>query len=143
VVLESIKRIINAEAQASGAPKPPTFTVQNRFPPTYNDAAATRKLVQGLVNRFDAEQVREIPPASASEDFSEFARAWRVPSVYWVIGGTDPQTYAEAEKAGRLNSIPSNHSPQFAPVIHPTLRVGVEAMLAAAGAWLTPADSKP
>ncbi len=142
-VLASIKRIINAEAQASGAPKPPTFTVQNRFPPTYNDAAATRKLVQALMNRFGTEQVQEIPPASASEDFSEFARAWNVPSVYWTVGGTDPQLYAQAEQAGRTNEIPSNHSPQFAPVIHPTLRVGVETMLAAAGAWLTPADSNP
>ena len=56
-------------------------------------------------------------------------------------GGTDPQQYAQAAKAGRLNEIPSNHSPQFAPVISPTLQVGVEAMLAAAAAWLPPADS--
>ena len=142
-VLASIKRIINAEAQASAAPKPPTFTVQNRFPPTYNDAAATRKLVQALIKRFDAEQVQEIPPASASEDFSEFARAWDVPSVYWTVGGVDPQQYAQAAKAGRVNEIPSNHSPQFAPVIHPTLQVGVEAMLAAAGAWLLPPAAQP
>lgn len=138
-VLESIKRIIEAEATASGAPQPPTFTVQNRFPPTYNDAAATRKLVSALIDRFSPEQVREIAPASASEDFSEFARAWDVPSVYWTVGGTDPQLYAQAAAAGRVNEIPSNHSPQFAPVIHPTLQVGVEAMLTAAGAWLSPA----
>ena len=31
-VLSSIKRIITAEAEASGAPKPPTFTAQDRFP---------------------------------------------------------------------------------------------------------------
>jgi hippurate hydrolase len=82
-------------------------------------------------------------PASASEDFSHFARAWDVPSVYWAIGGTDRKAYAEAEKAGRVNKLPSNHSPEFAPVIDPTLRTGVEAMLAAAGAWLTPVDAKP
>jgi len=142
-VLAAIKRIFHAEAQASAAPQPPTFTVQNRFPPTYNDAAATRKLVQALVNRFDAERVHEIPPASASEDFSEFARAWDVPAVYWTVGGTDPQLYAQAKQAGRLNEIPSNHSPQFAPVIHPTLETGIEAMLAAAGAWLVPAETRP
>ena len=56
--------------------------------------------------------------------------------MFWFVGGTDPQKYAEAEKAGRLNELPSNHSPQFAPVINPTLRVGIEAMLAAAGPWL-------
>jgi hippurate hydrolase len=66
-----------------------------------------------------------------------------VPYVYWIVGGIDPQKYAEAAKAGRLNKIPSNHSPEFAPVINPTLRVGVEAMLAAGGVWLTSAGAKP
>jgi len=35
-----------------------------------------------------------------------------------------------------LNRIPSNHSPMFAPVIHPTLETGLRGMLAAASAWL-------
>jgi hypothetical protein len=117
--------------------------VQGHFPLTYNDEAATRKVVDALKGRLGGEQVQEIVPASASEDFSEFARAWNVPSVYWAVGGTDRQTYAQAEKAGRVNELPSNHSPEFAPVISPTLRVGIDAMLAAAGAWLTPADAKP
>ena|SRR5688572_11356680 len=89
------------------------------------------------------EQVQEIQPASASEDFSVFARAWNVPSVYWTVGGVDRQTYAEAEKNGSVNKIPSNHSPEFAPVIDPTLRVGVNAMLAAASVWLAPARANP
>lgn len=32
-VLASIKRIINAEAEASGGPQPPEFKTLNRFPP--------------------------------------------------------------------------------------------------------------
>ncbi len=142
-VLSSIKRIVEAEAAASGAPKPPEITMQGRFPVTYNDAAATRRVVDALKSRLGGEQVQEIVPASASEDFSEFARAWNVPSVYWAVGGTDRQAYAQAEKAGRVNELPSNHSPEFAPVISPTLRVGIDAMLAAAGAWLTPAGARP
>lgn len=142
-VLSSIKRIIEAEATASRAPKPPAFTAQGHFPLTVNDPGATRKVVDALKGRLGGERVQEIVPASASEDFSEFARAWNVPSVYWAVGGTDRQTYAQAEKAGRVNEIPSNHSPEFAPVIDPTLRVGVEAMLAAAGAWLIPTGTKP
>ena len=73
--------------------------------------------------------MQEGNPATASEDFSVFARTWKAPLVFWFVGGTDPQKYAEAEKAGRLNELPSNHSPQFAPVLNPTLRVGIEAML--------------
>jgi hippurate hydrolase len=142
-VLASIRRIINSEAAASGAPKPPAFKEQGHFPLTINDEASTRKVVDALNRRRGNEQVQEIQPASASEDFTVFARAWKVPSVYWTVGGIDPQSYAEAEKAGRLNEIPSNHSPEFAPVIDPTLRVGIEAMIGAASAWLAPASEQP
>jgi hypothetical protein len=48
---------------------------------------------------------------------------------------------AAAEKAGKLDEIPANHAPDFAPVIDPTLRTGIEAMLAAASAWLTPGQA--
>jgi hippurate hydrolase len=75
-------------------------------------------------------------PASASEDFSVFGRTWNVPYVFWFAGGTDPAVYARAEQDKTLNRLPSNHSPKFAPAIHPTLETGVRAMLAAAGAWL-------
>jgi hippurate hydrolase len=44
--------------------------------------------------------------------------------------------YAQAKQDKTLNQIPSNHSPKFAPVIHPTMETGLQAMLAAAGAWL-------
>ena len=46
--------------------------------------------------------------------------------------------YAKAKAAGRLNEIPTNHNPRFAPVIHPTLQTGVEAMTVAAETWLAP-----
>jgi hippurate hydrolase len=52
------------------------------------------------------------------------------------VGGTDPATYAKAKAAGRVNDLPVNHSPLFAPVIHPTLQTGVEAMVVGALAWL-------
>ena len=42
----------------------------------------------------------------------------------------------KAQKAGKLDELPANHAPDFAPVLDPTLRTGVEAMLAAAGAWI-------
>jgi hypothetical protein len=51
--------------------------------------------------------------------------------------------FKAAEQAGRLDEIPANHAPDFAPVIHPTLRTGIEAMPAAAGAWLAAAAAKP
>ena len=52
-----------------------------------------------------------------------------------VVGGTDPRVYADALKNGQLNCIPSDHSPRFAPVSHPTLKTGFHAMTTAAMAW--------
>ena len=50
-----------------------------------------------------------------------------------VPDGTDPDTYHAAERAGRVTQdIPTNHNPAFAPVIHPTLETGIEAMVTAA-----------
>ena len=56
----------------------------------------------------------------------------------WFVGGTDPNRYAQAKEADRLNEIPTNHNPRFAPVIHPTLETGVESLIVATRAWLAP-----
>ncbi len=79
---------------------------------------------------------------SASEDFSDIPNALGVPYSYWGIGGIDPDQYAVAEKAGRVNDdIPVNHSASFAPVVQPTLDTGIEALVVAALAWLAPAGT--
>jgi hippurate hydrolase len=135
-VLAAVRRILEAEAQASGAPRPPEVSVLSEFPLTRNDETATRKVVAALERRFGAARVSEVSPATASEDFGLFGTAWNTPAVFWVIGGIDPATYEEARKAGRVDELPANHAPNFAPVIHPTLRTGIEAMLSAIGAWL-------
>ena len=140
-VLAAIKRIVEAEAAASGAPKPPEYSVLSEYPVTRNDESATRKVVAALERHFGAARVHEVEPATASEDFSLFASAWNVPAVFWVIGGIDPERYKAAEQAGTLDEIPANHAPDFAPVMNPTLSTGIEAMLAAACAWLTPSGA--
>ncbi len=135
-VLAAVKRILEAEAAASGAQKPPEYSVLSEYPLTRNDEAATRKVVAALERHFGADRVHEIEPATASEDFGLFGAAWNVPAVFWVVGGIDPKRYHAAEQAGKLDEIPANHAPDFAPVINPTLSTGIEAMLAAASAWL-------
>lgn len=135
-VLASVKRIIEAEAAASGAPKPPAISEISQFPLTINDEAATRKTVEGMQAWFGAERVVQVEPASGSEDFGLFGTAWNVPSVFWVIGGTDPELFAKAQTSDDPSILPVNHSPFYAPVIHPTLRTGIEAMLATAYTWL-------
>ncbi len=135
-VLAAITRIVNAEAAASGAPKPPEITPLDRYPLAVNDPAATERVAAALRQHFSDERVRLTGPASASEDFGSFGAEWGVPSVFWFVGGTDPDTYAKAKADNTLNDIPTNHNPRFLPVIHPTLETGVEALVVASRAWL-------
>jgi len=136
-VLAAIERIVNAEAQASGAPKKPEITPLDRYALVKNDPEATKRAIGALRSYFTADRVKETQPTSASEDFGSFGTEWKVPSVFWFVGGTDPDTYAKAKKAGTLADIPTNHNPRFAPVIHPTLETGVEALVVASQAWLS------
>jgi amidohydrolase len=137
-VLAAIERIVNAEAEASGAPRKPEITALDRYPLNLNDEAASNRIAEAFRAHFSPARVHHTGPAPASEDFGCFGTAWHVPSVFWFVGGTDPETYAKAKAAGTLNKLPVNHSPQFAPVIHPTLETGVETLVVAALAWLAP-----
>jgi len=136
-VLAAIERIVNAEAAASGAPRPPEITPLDRYPLNVNDAEATRRVVDAFRRHFPPERVRQTGAAPASEDFGSFGTEWHAPSVFWFVGGTDADVYANAKQAGRLNELPVNHSPLFAPVIHPTLQTGVETLVVAAQAWFS------
>ena len=135
-VLDAIKRIVNAEAQASSAPEPPESTARDRYQLVRNDPAATDRVRAAFREHFGEERVVEISPISASEDFGSFGSQWQAPSIFWTAGGTDPDTYRRAKHTGRLAELPTNHNPRFAPVIHPTLETGVETLVAAASAWL-------
>src|SRR5271169_1003407 len=136
-VLAAIERIVNAESAASGAPRPPEITTLDRYPLNVNDPEASARVVDAFRRHFPAERVRQTGPAPASEDFGSFGTEWHVPSVFWFVGGTDPDVYAKAKKAGRVNELPVNHSPLFAPVIHPTLATGIETLVVAAQTWLS------
>ena len=140
-VLAAIERIVNAEAQASGAPRKPEITPLDRYPLNMNDETASNRIAEAFRGFFSADRVKHTGPAPASEDFGCFGTAWGVPSVFWFVGGTDPDIYAKAKEANRLNELPVNHSPKFAPVIHPTLRTGIETLVVATRAWL-PAQNR-
>jgi hippurate hydrolase len=134
-VLESIKRICIAEAQASNAPKDPTFEVINNYPLTVNDADVTQKVSEAFREHF-GDRAQEVPPQGASEDFSRFGRAWKVPYMFWFVGGTAPEKYDQAIRDGTYEQLPGPHSPFWAPVLHPTIETGIETLLTAGGVWL-------
>jgi amidohydrolase len=136
-ILSAIERIVNAEAAASGAPKPPEITPIDHYSLVTNDQEATRRVVDAFQQYFSDDRIRKTAPTSASEDFGTFGTEWHTPSVFWFIGGTDPDTYAKAKETGCLNDIPTNHNPKFLPVIHPTLETGVKALVVATQSWLS------
>src|ERR1700730_7565254 len=135
-VLAAIERIVNAEAAASGAPKLPEITPLDRYSLVTNDVDATEKVVAAFRQNFPDGSVEQTKPTMASEDFGCFGAEWHAPAVFWFFGGDDPEVYDKAKKEGSLNSLPTNHNPRFAPVIHPTLETGVKALVVAAYAWL-------
>ena len=135
-IVDAIRRIVEGECAASGSPRPPSFEFYDHYPVTDNNPDATAT-VAGAFHRYFGDQASTIDRQSASEDFSEIPEALRVPYTYWGVGCIDPDVYATAEAAGTVpTDIPANHSPNFAPVIEPTLKAGTAAAVVAALAWL-------
>jgi metal-dependent amidase/aminoacylase/carboxypeptidase family protein len=136
-MLAAIQRIVCAECQAAGSPHDPDFETLDSYPLTDNDAGATSQVATAFGAYF-GDRARPWDQQTASEDFSDIPRAAGIPYTYWGIGGTDPHAYRAAEDNGRLDDLPANHSPEFLPVLQPTLRTGTEALTVAALAWLAP-----
>ena len=136
-VLERVERVIRAEAMASGAEREPEISTLHRLPATINDADATARVVSAFQGVFGEQSVIDPGLFTGSEDVSWFARDAGVPLVFWFWGGVDPKVYADAVAGGTVDKdVPTNHSPFYAPVIHPTIEVGVTAMATAARAFL-------
>ncbi|KAL2840617.1 hypothetical protein BJX68DRAFT_185380 [Aspergillus pseudodeflectus] len=131
-VIAAIKRIVEAECAASGSPKPPVFTPTRRFPPTNNDHEVAAVLAASFAEHFQGDFNPDTERTNVSEDFPTLATAIGVPSVFWFLGGIDHALWDQ----GQTEEIPGNHSALFAPVIHPTLKAGVDALCIAALTFL-------
>ena len=128
-LLAGIERIAKAEAMASGAPRPPDVAVTEGTPATYNDPELTKRLVSAVGRVLGEKNLSEAPSVMGGEDFSEYGRAG-VPAVMLWLGITEPKRFAEAKAAGE--TLPSAHSPLYAPDRERTLRTGVTTLTTAA-----------
>ena len=132
----AIERIVGAEAAASGAVQAPLVTWTLSAPLLVSDPEATGTTVAAFRRHFGDGRLMPMPPVNASEDVGHFGAAAGAPTVFWFWGGLEAQTVLAAVAEGRLDALPGNHSPHFAPVIEPTLTTGIQALTVAARAWL-------
>jgi amidohydrolase len=127
-ILAAITRITKAEALAGGAQQEPLIEHFEGTDSVYNDPALAQRLRVPLEAALGKENVITTEPIAPSEDYSYFIEQG-VPSLYFSLGGADPQKYAETKAAGTM--LPSNHSPFFTPDVDPALRTGIQAEVAA------------
>ncbi|KAF2003918.1 metal-dependent amidase/aminoacylase/carboxypeptidase [Amniculicola lignicola CBS 123094] len=128
-VLSSIRRIIEAEAVASNAPEMPVLKETTSFPFLFNDAVVTTALESSFSSHFavsKTEYSADIMRLAGSEDFGILATSIGKPSCFFLYGGIEGEYWDRMEKEGRLDEVPGNHSPFFAPAIQPTLSRGVD-----------------
>ena len=88
----------------------------------YNDPGLAQRLKSTLESALGKDNVASAEPKMGSDDFSYFI-AQGIPSFYFLLGGANPQKYAQAKAAGE--TMPSNHSSLFAPDVDPALRTGI------------------
>ncbi|SFS10631.1 hippurate hydrolase [Agrococcus baldri] len=134
-MIAAIERIVQGECQVAGAP-PATIETGDVAPLTVNDADAAATVGAAFDAAFGAAHVPS-PQYLGSEDFSYLPAVWGAPYVFWMYGGFDPELVAQARERGTFDAdVPSNHAPDFIPVMQPTLDTATTAMVAAARAFL-------
>src|SRR5699024_3968317 len=131
VVLDRVRRIILAEALASGAPEP-LIEDMYRFPRCYNDPDEAEAFIASAASELGDAHVHVEGPATGSEDVLAFAVALDVPYHCRCCCRYSPAEFGgDAPPAG-------HHSPCFAPddietTLSPGLRAGLAAVLSKAG----------
>lgn len=132
-ILASIERITRNVAAAAGIPEdraPIVKISETEFTPaTYNDPQFTERLARIFEKALGTENVSQVPPVMAAEDFGRFSLDQQIPSSMFWLGTVDPVKVDESKRSGK--PLPSLHSSLFAPLPEPTLRAGVKAMTAA------------
>ena len=135
-LLHGIARIAKGEAIAAGMPedKMPVVTVEkDEFTPAmFNTVDFTNEMAGFLKTRFGEKRVMQLPPVMGGEDFSRFSREENkdIKSLIIWVGGVPQAEYDAAKKEGR--TLPSLHSPFWAPDAPVVISTATEALTAMA-----------
>lgn len=132
--LSTIRRMVKGLGESYGLPedKLPIVVHKDEFTPAlYNDPELANRMMPVIGKVIGEDNVKELKPVMGGEDFGQFGRVDpKIPSLLFWLGAVDPDIIADAKKTGK--TLPSLHSPFFAPDAKPTLETGVAAMTAAA-----------
>ncbi|MBO1029774.1 amidohydrolase [Tessaracoccus sp. SD287] len=137
-VMTSLQRMLHGISATAGAPQEPLVESIERFPVVVNDPEALARSFATFREWLGPDKVIDPGAGAGSEDVGVLATAAGAPLSYWLLGGADPGLFAAGGGVDdpALQSIPSNHSPHYAPALDPTMQVGVTALVAAARTWL-------
>ena len=132
-LIESIKRIVKAQAESANMPAdkmPEVIVSDDQAPALYNQPALCAE-VRGLVgSAIGPDNVLTREPVMGAEDFAEYGLTKeKVPLCMFWLGTQPPEVVAEAKAKG--TTLPSLHSPFFKPIPEPSIETGVKAMTSA------------
>jgi len=135
MLLDGIARVARGEAIAAGMPEDrmPVVTVREpeATPATVNTDGLTDATMERFRAHFGADRVRAVRPVMAGEDFGRFRIAHpELESLIFWVGGVSQARWDAA--AGDMSSLPSLHSPFWAPDAEAVISTAVEAMVVAA-----------
>ncbi|MCW4460918.1 amidohydrolase [Sphingomonas sp. BT-65] len=124
IMATGVQRTAKAAADMAGAGAPKVELIAGT-PALFNNPELTPRAATVLKAAFGDNRINYIAPAEpgspTSEDYAEFAAAG-VPSVYFNIGGGDPEANARAKAGGP--PLPANHSPEFTVLPEPAIKTG-------------------
>lgn len=134
LLLDGIARIARGEGIAAGLPEdmlPIVEQVEGFTPSTYNDPEFSEAVMARLRDRFGEDRVMQVPSVMGGEDFGRFRREHPedIESLIFWVGGV-PQEQFEAAQRGET-TLPSLHSPFWAPDAERVVETATEAMVAA------------
>jgi amidohydrolase len=101
-IFDAMKRLVENTAEASGASATFEFDPYAN-PVTYNNPELTQRVLPSLQKAAGAENVKQIPLITGSEDFAYFGE--KIPAFFFMVGITP--------KGTNVLTAPANHSPLF------------------------------
>jgi hippurate hydrolase len=142
----ALERIVRGICAAGRAPREPDIERHEHTLAVVNDADLTARVRQAHAQLFPADDVVDFPWANkGSEDFAYFGTPGpdrydgpAIPTTMWFLGSTPAPLWnaADGTLRERMAVMPGQHTPAYAPDPAPTLRRGIEALVAGALAVL-------